>query len=216
MILNGMLTPAGHEIIEAANGNEAVALFEKEQPDLVLMDVIMPEMDGYEAVRLIKQSSADKFVPVIFLTAINDEKGLSKCVDVGGDDFLTKPFNHVILMSKIRVMMRLIVQYRTIQEHHRETQKEQQVAARVFERMIDSGSLDDPCIQQLHSSMSLFNGDILLAHEQPDGALNILLGDAMGHGLPAALGAYPVVDVFYQMAKRGLRQRPFWPRLMTS
>lgn len=216
MILNGMLTPAGHEIIEASNGNEAVALFEKEQPDLVLMDVIMPEMDGYEAVRQIKQSSSDKFVPVIFLTAISDEKGLSKCVDVGGDDFLTKPFNHVILMSKIRVMMRLIVQYRTIQEHHRETQKEQQAAARVFERMIDSGSLDDPCIQQLHSAMSLFNGDILLAHEQPDGALNILLGDAMGHGLPAALGAYPVVDVFYQMAKRGLHQRPFWPRLMTS
>lgn len=66
MILNGMLTPAGHEIIEASNGKEAVELFKKEQPDLVLMDVIMPVMDGYEAVRQIKQLSSENFVPVIF------------------------------------------------------------------------------------------------------------------------------------------------------
>jgi len=204
MILGGMLIPAGHEVIEAVNGKEAVELFEKERPDLVLMDVMMPVMDGYEAVRLIKQKSADRFVPVIYLTAITDEEGLVKCVDAGGDDFLTKPYNHVILMSKIRVMSRLITQYRMIQDHQLETQKEQQAAARVFGQMIDRGSLDDPCLTYIHSSMSLFNGDALLAFEQPDGSLNVLLGDAMGHGLPAALGAYPVVDIFYQMSRKGI------------
>lgn len=207
MILSGMLIPAGHEVIEAANGREAVELFEKEQPDLVLMDVIMPEMDGYEAVRLIKQKSGDRFVPVIFLTAITDDEGLAKCVDVGGDDFLTKPYNHVLLMSKIRVMMRLITQYRTIQDHQREAQKEQQAAARLFGQMIDRGSLDDPCLTLIHTSMSLFNGDVLLAYKQADGSLNVLLGDATGHGLPAALGAYPVVDVFYQMSRKGIPPR---------
>ncbi|MCW8982779.1 MAG: fused response regulator/phosphatase, partial [Gammaproteobacteria bacterium] len=204
MILNGMLTPAGHTVIEASNGHEAVELFEKESPDLVLMDVIMPVMDGYEAVRLIKQKAAGRFVPVIYLTAINDEEGLAKCVDAGGDDFLTKPYNHVILMSKIRVMIRLIEQYRTIQEHQIEVQKEQLAAARVFGKMVDRGSLNDPCLTHINTSISLFNGDILLAYEQPDGSLNILLGDAMGHGLPAALGTYPVIDTFYQMSKKGI------------
>ena len=204
MILSGMLTPAGHTVIEAVDGKEAVEIFEKENPDLVLMDVIMPVMDGYEAVRLIKQKSAGQFVPVIFLTAISDEAGLAKCVDAGGDDFLTKPYNHVILMSKIRVMIRLIEQYRTIQMHQRELQKEQDSAARVFGEMINRGSLDDPCLTHINTSMSLFNGDILLAFEQPNGSLNVLLGDAMGHGLPAALGAYPVIDVFYKMSEKGL------------
>lgn len=204
MILSGMLTPEGHTVIEASNGKEAVELFEKEHPDLVLMDVIMPVMDGYEAVRLIKQKAAHNFVPVIYLTAINDEEGLSKCVDAGGDDFLTKPYNHVILMSKIRVMVRLIEQYRTIQMHQLEVQKEQDSAARVYGKMIDRGSLNDPSLTHINSSVSLFNGDVLLAYTQPDGSLNILLGDGMGHGLPAALSAYPVIDTFYKMSERGI------------
>ncbi|MDH3355481.1 MAG: fused response regulator/phosphatase [Chromatiales bacterium] len=204
MILSGMLTPAGHEVIEATNGREAVEKFEQESPDLILMDVVMPVMDGYEAVRQIKRLSADRFVPVIFLTAITDEKGLAKCVDVGGDDFLTKPYNHVILMSKIRVMMRMIEQYRTIQEHQRESEKEQIAAARVYGKMIEQGSLDSSFLKHINNALSLFNGDVLLASDLPDGSVNILLGDGTGHGLPAALGAYPVIDLFYQMSPQGV------------
>ena len=77
----------------ADNGKQAVQMFAEVQPDIVLMDILMPEMDGYEACKRIKQLSGDKFVPVIFITGITETEAVVKAVDVGGDDFITKPYN---------------------------------------------------------------------------------------------------------------------------
>lgn len=69
LILKKLLQKHGYVVIEAENGRQAVSLFEEQQPDIVFMDVMMPEMDGYEATVQIKQRAGDSFVPIIFLTA---------------------------------------------------------------------------------------------------------------------------------------------------
>ena len=107
MVLHAMLQKDGHTVYVAENGQEAVTLFEQHQPDLVLMDVMMPYMDGYEATSRIKALTGERFVPVIFLTAMTDAQALVHCVECGGDDFLHKPYKHAILKAKIAALERV-------------------------------------------------------------------------------------------------------------
>ena len=100
-LLQTILDKQGFNVLQADDGLQAVEVFKRERPDLVLMDIKMPNMDGYEATRNIKAMSGETFVPVIFLTATSDSDGLAKCVESGGDDFLTKPYNHVLLKARI-------------------------------------------------------------------------------------------------------------------
>ncbi|MBF0418548.1 MAG: response regulator, partial [Magnetococcales bacterium] len=106
-ILNRLLARDGHSVVIASDGVAGVEVFHREQPDLVLMDIRMPRMNGYEAAREIKRLAANRFVPIIFLTAVTDEDSLVQCIDAGGDDFLTKPFNRTILQAKIDAMERI-------------------------------------------------------------------------------------------------------------
>ena len=179
---------------------------------MVLMDVMMPVMDGYEATRQIKALSTDlgEFVPVIFLTALNDESALWECVACGGDDFLTKPYSRVILRSKIMALERVRNLYDTIKVqrdqlsvHQSHLIREQEVAEQVFGQIVHPGGLNAPQIRYLLSPMSLFNGDLLLAARKPSGGLHVVLGDFTGHGLAAAIGAIPVSEAFYSMTEKG-------------
>jgi len=89
-ILVWLLEDDGHEVIEAKDGLVAVNLFQESSIDIVLMDVMMPVMDGLEAAKKIKELCGDsRHVPIIFLTALEDDKALSECLDSGGDDFLS-------------------------------------------------------------------------------------------------------------------------------
>ncbi len=210
MALNTMLKKDGHIVYIATNGQEAVTLFEQHQPDLVLMDVMMPDMDGYEATSRIKALTGERFVPVIFLTAMTDTQALVHCVECGGDDFLPKPYNHAILKARIVALERIRQLYTTLQtqkdalaSHHRRLQREYEVAEKLCSMIVHPGCLDAPHLKYLLSPMAIFNGDLLLAARTPAGGLHIMLGDFTGHGLPAAVGAMPVADLFYAMTAKG-------------
>jgi CheY-like chemotaxis protein len=98
----------GHTALTAANGIEALALFEREKPDLILMDVVMPEMDGYEAARRIRTlENGARWTPIIFLTGMGSEDDLKCGIEAGGDDYLIKPVSPVVLAAKIKAMHRL-------------------------------------------------------------------------------------------------------------
>ncbi len=210
MVLSAYLKKDGNSVVAAQNGLEAIDVFQAEDPDLILMDVMMPEMDGYDATIKIKSMITDKFIPIIFLTAMTDEKALSRCVEVGGDDFLTKPYNRVILKAKIDALERVSQLYNTVYEQKRELEshqineaKEHEVARKVFDSILNPGCLSSDNIQLHLSPMSLFNGDVVLAAAKPTGGLHILFGDFTGHGLAASLGALPLSDVFYSMTAKG-------------
>ena len=210
LLLSTIVRRQGHEVLTAANGAEAVQLFRQQRPDLVLMDAMMPVMDGFEAARQIKALAGETLVPIIFLTSLTESEALVRCLDAGGDDFLAKPYNQVILAAKIKAMDRLrrlqatVVQQRDlIARHHDYLLNEQRVAKAVFDKVAHSGCLSAPNIRYLQSPYALFNGDLLLAAYTPAGDMHVLLGDFTGHGLPAAVGAMPLAEVFYGMTAKG-------------
>lgn len=203
LILSAIVRKEGHRVVEAADGHEAVACFDARAPDMILMDALMPGLDGLQASRLIKQRPGGELVPIIFLTSLQDARSLAGCLDSGGDDFMSKPYNRVILQAKIKAFGRMRLMHAQLQEHNRQMLLEQQVAKTVFDNVAHSGSLDLPNVQHSLSPLAVFNGDTVLAERRPDGGLLLFLGDFTGHGLPAAIGAMPLAEIFYGMALKG-------------
>ncbi len=210
MLLSSIVRRQGHEVLTAANGAEAVEAFRQNRPQLVLMDAMMPVMDGFEAAQQIKALAGETLVPIIFLTSLSESEALARCLEAGGDDFLAKPYNQVILAAKIKAMDRLrrlqatVLQQRDqIARHHDYLLNEQRVAKAVFDKVAHSGCLNAANIRYLQSPYALFNGDLLLAAYTPAGDMHVLLGDFTGHGLPAAVGAMPLAEVFYGMTAKG-------------
>jgi len=210
LILRALIRRLGHEVIEASDGLDAVAKFRDTSPDIVLLDALMPRMDGMEAARHIKALAGERLVPLIFLTSLSEAEDLARCLDAGGDDFLTKPYSRVIIEAKIRAFDRmrrmhdaLASQHEQIRERNRQLLEEQTIARRVFDNVAHTGCLDSPNIRYHASPLSVFNGDVLFASPGPAGGMLIFLGDFTGHGLPAAIGAMPVAEIFYGMARKG-------------
>ncbi len=99
----------GHTAVTARNGVEALDVYTRCKPDLILMDVTMPEMDGYEAARRIRAlEGGNQWTPIIFLTGLGAEEDLKCGIEAGGDDYLVKPVSPVVLAAKIKAMQRLL------------------------------------------------------------------------------------------------------------
>lgn len=210
LLLAQIVRRQGHQVLTAENGAEAVALFCQHRPQLVLLDALMPIMDGFEAARQIKALAGETLVPIIFLTSLSEEQALVRCLEAGGDDFIAKPYSAVILAAKIGAMERLhrlqakvLEQRDEIALHHQHLLNEQRVAKAVFDKVAHTGCLQAPNIRYLQSPFALFNGDLLLAAYTPSGDMHVLLGDFTGHGLPAAVGAMPLAEAFYGMTGKG-------------
>ncbi len=338
-ILQVFLKKLGFLVITAEDGAQAVDKFQTEQPDLILMDVMMPVMDGYEATRKIKQLSS-RWVPIVFLSALDKEENLVSGLDAGGDDYLSKPVNFVILDAKLRSLIRSldlqraldeqaqrmaaitdnivdgvinideygIIQWcnhalenifgyaqaalvgqnikvlmpepyhsehdgylaryvggaaprvlgtgqrllrglrfngeefplelgvsemhisgkrhfvgvirdvserirsaRALQEtterlqvYHDIQEAENQLAGDIVQRQMMRKELSDPHVHHWVAPAANFSGDIVAATRGPDGALYVMLADATGHGLGAAICTLPVLSVFYSMAETGV------------
>jgi two-component system cell cycle response regulator DivK len=101
-ILRDLLTSTGYELIEAENGEEALAALEKQRPDLILMDIQIPIIDGYEVTRRIKANPALRSIPIIAVTSHALGEGEEKARAAGCDDFVAKPYSPRQLLAKVR------------------------------------------------------------------------------------------------------------------
>ncbi len=99
------LVEAGFQVVTAKTGREALFVFRHEQPNLVILDVMMPEMDGWEAARLIRKESQ---VPLLFLTARVDDIDQVTGLEIGADEYITKPFSPRVLVARVRALLRRI------------------------------------------------------------------------------------------------------------
>lgn len=210
LLLKTILKKQGYEVVIACDGVEAVEVFEEHRPGIVLLDALMPRMDGFEAAEKIKKLANEEFIPVIFLTSLQDADALVRCLNAGGDDFLSKPYNSIILEAKLSAFVRMREMHRTVRkqrdeiaENNRRLLREQEVAKRVFDKVAHEGCLDASNIKYALSPIAMFNGDVTLAGVGPSGNLMVLLGDFTGHGLDAAIGAMPMAQTFYTMLAKG-------------
>ena len=129
-ILQVFLRKLGMDVVLAEDGAQGVAAYERDQPDIVIMDVMMPVMDGYEATRRIKALSGERWTPVLFLSAMDSEESLVAGLDAGGDDYLPTPVNFVVLDAKLRSLSRALAMQRSLDD-------ERQRAAAISDNLID-------------------------------------------------------------------------------
>lgn len=100
-ILARRLERESYHITTAAGGNQALELINKEAFDLILLDILMPDVDGYTVLKQLKDNDKTSSIPVIMLTAVNEVESVKQCIDLGAEDYLIKPFNAVLLKSRI-------------------------------------------------------------------------------------------------------------------
>jgi len=210
LILSRVLENIGHQVVQAEDGTSAISQFEQHSPELVFLDVLMPGYDGYEVAEIIVKESSRPWFPIIFLTSLTEASDLAKCIDAGGDDFVSKPINKIIIKAKVDAFERIINLYSTVAEQREKIQfhnehliQEQEAAKKIFNNIAHRGCLKSSNINYHLSPMSIFNGDLMLAADLPMGGMRLMLADFTGHGLPAAIGALPASEIFYGMTTKG-------------
>lgn len=211
-LLVNMLEQQGYtDTFEAQNGTIAIELAKRVKPDLVLLDVVMPVMDGYEVATQLKKIADDIYLPIIFITALENEESLVKCFEVGGDDFVAKPIDKVILAAKIRAHARTRLLSKKANEQNKQlsfyrnsVEREHKIVEHIFANALSVDKLFNRYLDYCLHPASDFNGDLFLASKSPSGGIYFLIGDFTGHGLASAIGALPVSQAFQTMSRKGL------------
>ena len=136
-LLDAVLTPHGHRVLTASSGAEALALLETEDVDLVLLDIVMPELDGHDVCRRIRSTPATEFLPVVMITASGSEQRLA-ALQSGADDFVTKPFDQSELLARVASLARIKRYHDTIRRQADElTRWNTELEARIAEHVTE-------------------------------------------------------------------------------
>ncbi len=106
-LLEAYLVDEGYEIFMASDGQQTMQMVEQHNPDLILLDIMMPRMSGYEVCSQLKADAARRGIPVLMVTALNEIGDIEKAVEAGCDDFLTKPVNRLELRTRVRSLLRV-------------------------------------------------------------------------------------------------------------
>lgn len=114
LLLQTMMKRANYVVVTAGSGTEAIEKVKTESPDLILLDVMMPDMNGFEVSEALKADPASKEIPIIFVTALSDSKNVVEGFEHGGNDYVTKPFNMAEIMTRIRHQLALVASRRII------------------------------------------------------------------------------------------------------
>ncbi|MDP4098071.1 fused response regulator/phosphatase [Paenibacillus sp. P96] len=156
--------------------------------DLILLDMMMPEMDGIEACSIVQEYEHLRDIPIIMVTAVGDSKKLAEALDEGAMDYVTKPINKVELMARIRLALRLKQEKDWHKERDQRIQDELKLAAMVQQAVL-SPSIQDPMlhIHALYQPSFELAGDLYSWYPLGDGRYAVILLDMMGHGISSSL-----------------------------
>lgn len=203
-VLSVLLKEEGYRVFTANDGARGVAMYVKYQPDLVLMDINMPIMNGYEAAIKIKSlSQKNSLCPLIFITSMNTDKAFIESINAGGDGILVRPFSPEVFKAKIKSIQRISDLYSQVKHLQLAQQIDAELAEQLLSGVIEARNFGLDRIGIIKKPAALFSGDIQLTALCPNGDVNILLGDFTGHGLRSSIGALPLAETFRAMTQKG-------------
>ena len=189
LIIEAYLLRLGYEVINAVNGVEALKVFDQVSPDLILLDVMMPGMDGFEVCRRLKADPVTRIIPVIFVTALDDRDSKIRGIDAGGDDFLAKPLDYLELQARIKSLIRVKKYYEQIQEMNQKLlanmKKAQSIQLSLMPK--EFPELANIGFEVFYQPAEHVGGDYYNFFEIDQDHLCIYLADVTGHGLDAAM-----------------------------
>jgi phosphoserine phosphatase RsbU/P len=183
----------GYRDIETAeDGEEAIALLEVERFDLVLLDVMMPRLDGYGVLEWLKRKDRLHTLPVIMISALNEMASVVRCIELGAVDYLTKPFNPVLLRARLGASLEKKRLRDQVAAHLARLEADLDQARRLQMSMVPQSfpAPDARFPWDIHASMDPaweVGGDLYDVFAAADGRLWFFIGDVSGKGMPAAL-----------------------------
>ncbi|WIV18699.1 fused response regulator/phosphatase [Paenibacillus polygoni] len=174
--------------VRGANKDLPSDTAEEPDVDLILLDMMMPEMDGIEACRIVQTYPHLKDIPIIMVTAVGDSKKLAEALDVGAVDYVTKPINKVELMARIRLALRLKQEKDWRKERDQRIQDELKLASLVQNAVL-SPAIEDPkfTVNALYQPSAELAGDLYAWYPLGKGRYGVILLDMMGHGISSSL-----------------------------
>jgi len=189
----------GFELKLLESGQACLDSVAVREPDLILLDINMPDMNGYEVCKRLQDNPLTREIPVIFLTAriqVSEEK---RGFELGAVDYITKPFSEALLLARIKTHLSLAKSKAQLAKHNAELQKERAYIERIILNMRNDADFVNESIRYLITPVEITNGDLLLS-AQAGTHRYFLIGDFTGHGLAAAMGGPLVSSLFYMLA----------------
>lgn len=206
------------ELIVAKNGRQGLEFFEKFSPDLVVSDVQMPEMNGLDMAKAIK--AIDRSAPIILTTAFNEIDYLLQAIEIGIDGYVIKPIRYDLLLEALNKSASTLYYKREmerknqeLQQYHDVAERENHLVAQLMDRIAHDENLHDPLLHSWVCPATNFSGDLVAAQRAPNGDLFIILADATGHGLAAAMNLLPLSRKFYRLVEKGLALSAMLPEM---
>lgn len=188
-IMRVRLLANNYKVITATDGEKGLTQAEKYLPDLILLDIMMPKMDGLEVCRRIKNNPALPFMPIIMVTAKTDTKDVIAGLEAGGDEYLTKPVDHRSLVARVKSMLRIKQLHDMVLEQSYQLKNQLKTAAKIQTLFWpDLSDLKEAAnIWAVSQPASYVGGDLYDVIVLPDGSVLAYIADVSGKGVPAAL-----------------------------
>lgn len=215
LLLSLILRKAGYDVIEAMDGKDALKMVSDQPPDLILLDIMMPGMDGYEVCQRLKQDDGLKEIPVIFLSALGETEDKIHGLEIGGADYITKPFNKGETLARIRSHLKIrrltkdiLAANRDLREKQKQLDEDLQAAAGIqislLPKKLPATSLVETRWKFVPSKA--IGGDIFNAFPLDEQHFGFYILDVSGHGVPSSLVTVSVSQVLQPHSQGILKQ----------
>ena len=179
-VASKILSKEGYSIIEAQNGQEAIDILHVKRIDLILMDLMMPVMDGYEAIKIIKNDDELSNIPLIIISALSDREAINKGLELGGDEYLTKPFDIIEFRLRIRNAIKLGVYQNMLKDNGSLLESQVREKTKELRNALDEVQKSEKDIISILSKAAEFRDNETSAHTLRVGEISALIAKKLG------------------------------------